>query len=336
MSALPTHEYHTTRESPLNIPVTTAGTQASASDAMVNRRWFCMNGRLGSKSLRFVQVGLRTDVLSTCLLLQPKQHGVTLNSRRTTRSTMTLQLRPLLLFWISTLLLVVVESVCGFIPNPTIIQRRHSTRLFATDDASPSDDDIPQRIYFDIEVADKPVGRLVFKLDTPSPLPLHTENLVKLCKGSNRGIDPKAHYVGCQFDYTQDYIEDGMGRYRWGHVLRGRGRNAVGRADQPLSDPENQQLHTHTCFGGQYYGSPYQEGEYPGVLLTVPVVGPGYGSSRITIVRVGESPREWGDRLLLNSGVVGRLEGEESLETLHAMARQRQGPPTVVASGVLE
>ena len=226
--------------------------------------------------------------------------------------------------------LLLVVPVQAFI-QAVVLAQRYNSRLFST----ASDDSISaDRIYFDIEVAGTPLGRLVFQLVNPSPLPLHTENLIKLAKGSNRGIDPKAHYVGCQFDYTQDYIEDGMGRYRWGHVCKGRGRNAVGRADQPLSDPENQARNTHSCFGGQYYGDKYKEGEYPGVLLTVPVVGPGYGSSRFSIVRVSESPREWGDRLLLNSGVVGRLE-EESLETLHAMARQRNGPPTIVAAGVL-
>ena len=223
---------------------------------------------------------------------------------------------------------LLLAAVQGFLQQGKPVQRR-DFRRFASDD-TPSD----TRIYFDIEAAGEPLGRLIFSLANPSPLPLHTENLVKLCKGSNRGIDPRAHYVGCEFDYTQDYIEDGQGRYRWGHVLKGRGRNAVGRADEPISDPENQRLHTHTCFGGQYYGLKVDENEYPGVLLTVPVVGPGRGSSRFSIVRVGESPREWGDRLLLNSGVVGRLE-EESLETLHAMARQRNGPPTVVAAGVL-
>jgi hypothetical protein len=229
-------------------------------------------------------------------------------------------------------LFILISSIEGFVQQKTSALRASSLILSSK---TSSDNTLENdRIYFDIEVAGQPVGRLIFSLSNPSPLPLHTENLIKLVKGTNRGIDPKAHYVGCQFDYTQDYIEDGMGRYRWGHVLRGRGRNAVGRAEQPLSDPENQSRNTHTCFGGQYYGDKYVQGEYPGVLLTVPVVGPGYGGSKFSIVRVGESPREWGDRLLLNSGVVGRLE-EESLETLHVMARQRNGPPTVVGCGVL-
>ena len=194
------------------------------------------------------------------------------------------------------------------------------------------------KVYFDIEVAGKDIGRLVFFLENPSPLPLHAENLIQLAKGSRRGIDPKAHYVGCEFDFNPSSIEDGMGRYRWGHQLRGRGRNAIGRADQPISDPENQLKHTHSCYGGQYYGMKYMADELddddPGVFLTVPVLGPGRGISKFSIVRVGESPMEWGERLLLNAGVIGRMD-PSSLEVLHRMARQQSGPPKVVAAGVL-
>jgi hypothetical protein len=194
-------------------------------------------------------------------------------------------------------------------------------------------------VYFDIEVAGKPIGRLVFHLTNPSPLPLNTENLIQLAKGSRRGIDPKAHYVGCEFDYSPSSVEDGMGRYRWGHQLRGRGRNAVGRPDQLIVDPKNQFKHTHSCFGGQYYGDRYAEEDLseddPGVVLTVPVEGPGRGSSKFSIVRVGESPQEWRERLLINTGVIGKMD-PSSLEVLYLMARQRMGPPTVVGAGVLE
>jgi hypothetical protein len=67
---------------------------------------------------------------------------------------------------------------------------------------------------------------------------------------------------------------------------------------------------------------------------SVPVAGPGRGSSKFSIVRVGESPQEWRELLLLNSGAVGRLD-PSSLEVLQTMARQRMGPPKVVGSGVL-
>lgn len=191
------------------------------------------------------------------------------------------------------------------------------------------------QIFFDIDVPGTSLGRLVFDLVDPSPLPLHTENLMKLCEGSRRGIDPLAHYVGCQFDYSPATIEDGSGRYRWGHILKGRGRNAIGRADELIVDKTNQLACTHACFGGQYYGVAYDaKDETHAVVLAVPVLGPGYGSSRFSIVRVAESPPEWRERLLLNLGVVGFL-NPSSYDTLRAMARQRLGPPTVVASGVV-
>jgi hypothetical protein len=221
--------------------------------------------------------------------------------------------------------------------NPDVVILQSSSSNTEND----TDMEVPGKIsassvYMDIEVANQPVGRLVFHLTNPSPLPLHAQNFVQLIKGSRRGIDPRAHYVGCQFDYSPASVEDGMGRYRWGHQLKGRGRNAVGRADQPISDPENQLACTHACYGGQYYGDLYTEIEGdPGVFLTVPVVGPGYGSSKFSIVRVGESPKEWKERLLINSGIIGRMD-PSSLDTLHTMARQRMGPPTLVACGVLE
>lgn len=193
-------------------------------------------------------------------------------------------------------------------------------------------------IYFDIEIQKIKVGRLIFHLANPSPLPLHAENLVQLAKGSRRGIDPKAHYVGCEFDFSPASIEDVLGRYRWGHQVRGRGRNTVGRPDQPIHDPVNQLKCTHSCFGGQYYGIKYDqsssfEGD-PDVFLTVPVTGPGHGSSKFSIIRVGESPAEWKERLLVNSGVVGKMD-PSCLDVLHMMARQREGPPMIVEAGIL-
>jgi len=195
-----------------------------------------------------------------------------------------------------------------------------------------------ETVYFDIQITGIDVGRLIFDLTIPSPLPRHAENLIRLARGDQRSMDPAAHYVGCKFDFGTDYIEDGKGWYRWSHVLRGRGRNAVGRADELISDPNSQLQCTHSVYGGQYYGDKYEERDDeddPGVLLTVQVAGPGRGSSRFSVVRVGESPPEWGERLLLNTGVIGRLR-PECLETVHYMARQDSGPPTIAAAGVLE
>jgi hypothetical protein len=239
-------------------------------------------------------------------------------------------------------------SAEGFLTAPSSFVRMHTrqrssvspTLFLAQSDNTQHPNAISaDRVYFDIAVQGQAIGRLVFCLSNPSPLPMHAENLVQLAQGSQRSIDPLAYYVGCEFDFSPATIQDGMGRYRWGHTLRGRGRNAVGRPDQALTDPVNQLAHTHTCFGGQYYGDVYDpdalsDGD-PGVLLTVPVLGPGRGSSKFSIVRVGESPREWGDRLLMNAGVIGKMD-PACLPVLLTMTQHQQGPPTIAAAGVLK
>ena len=222
-------------------------------------------------------------------------------------------------------------------------RRENTSRILAQVEGMDGDCDTDDRfvisadsIYFDIEVANKSVGRLVFHLTNPSSLPKHAENIIQLAKGSRRGLDPRAHYVGCEFDFSPATVEDGMGRYRWSHQLKGRGRNGIGRSNERISDPDSQARCCHSTFGGKYYGDLYTEIEDdPGVLLTVPVVGPGYGSSKFSIVRVKESPKEWKETLLLNSGVIGRLD-RSSLKVLQAMARQQIGPPTIVAGGIFD
>jgi hypothetical protein len=235
--------------------------------------------------------------------------------------------------------------------------------------------------YFDVRIDDNDnddnnIGRLVVQLTIPSFLPRHAENFVRLCRGDLVAVDPKATYVGCTFDDTTDYAEyyytdrtDGgtkvhrpNGRYRWSHVVRGRNRNAIGRATEPIVDAASVRQCTNAVFGGQYYGdvvdvdsnnaivdeesssslSPYINATTVrlGIVLAVSVAGAGYGSSRFALVRVGESPLEWRQRLLLNSGVIGRLVSGH--ETLHALARRDRrtasslSPPTIVAAGVLD
>ena len=237
------------------------------------------------------------------------------------------------------------------------------------------------KIYWDVaipssssDIGNAPLGRLTFQL-TPAThpnahLPLHTSNLITLASGQRRSIDPKATYVGCTFQYSPATIEDGSFRYRWGHVCDGYGRNGVQTTlisgklsgfDQPFADPERLKECTHKCFGGVYYGWRYEEildevssafkgkeEESVAVLLTVPIHGPGAGTSKFSIVRVSESPKEWGKRLLLNSAVVGYLDcnangiidgpgeyGLTSLDVLRLMARQRMGPPKIVNCGVI-
>lgn len=129
--------------------------------------------------------------------------------------------------------------------------------------------------------------------------------------------------------------------------------------DEPFSDMERVKECSHSCFGGVYYGQEYDEivnliaaqdggGDQVAVLLTVPIQGPGAGTSKFSMVRVSESPREWRERLLLNSAVVGYLDcganggfgegtmdGRTALQVLRAMAQQRMGPPKIVDCGVV-
>jgi hypothetical protein len=239
-----------------------------------------------------------------------------------------------------------------------------------------------------------PLGRLTFRLVPPSHphhLPLHASNLHSLASGMRRSVDPLATYVGCEFRHSPaSSVEDGSARYRWGHTCDGHGRNGIrtissagGGAsswDAPFSDPHRLKECSHGCFGGVYYGVSYGEmlGRLPSppssrsdddaastmavaVLLTVPIHGPGAGTSKFSIVRVGESPREWGERLLHSSAVLGYLDcvadgsfggGEDpggdtddddgtrevaggggpsitALGVLREMARQKMGPPKI-------
>lgn len=244
-----------------------------------------------------------------------------------------------------------------------------------------SSSDKYDKIYFDIGVKTQPnnqhgskilnVGRLWFNLtptNHPHHLPLHISNLCSLAASKRKAIDPKATYVGCAFQFSPTTIDDGSFRYRWGHSCDGYGRNGIQASlasgqitdwDEPFSDPERIKECAHDSFGGKYYGWRYDEisnllsmeegggNDTAAILLTVPIHGPGAGTSKFSIVRVSESPREWGERLLLNSAVVGFLDcpanggfgddtddGRNSLQVLRAMAQQKIGVPTIVGCGI--
>lgn len=253
------------------------------------------------------------------------------------------------------------------------------TKLRSTNNVDSSNDerDVNTKVYFDIAIPtpakEIPLGRLTFRLTPPSHpyhLPLHTSNLISLASGLRKSIDRKATYEGCMFQYSPSTIDDGSFRYRWGHVCDGYGRNGIQTTlasgaqtswDEPFSDRERLKEVAQSCFGGVYYGQRYDEiveilqhdGQDAAILLTVPIQGPGAGTSKFSIVRVSESPGEWRERLLLNSAVVGYLDCNAdgrfgaiptdddnaespptSLEVLRAMARQRMGPPKIIKCGV--
>ena len=250
----------------------------------------------------------------------------------------------LVLFFLAT-------GATGFSTTPWQVKERHSidakyeysssSIALASSSEESSDNNNSATIYLDLEVAGEAIGRLTFQIPNVQLLPRHTENILKLCSQERSSIDPRCKYVGCEFQHSPQFVE-GFAQYRWGHTLKGRGRNAVGPAEERITDPENMKKCTHSVYGGQYYGLNYGDdiprqevdGKDVSVVLTVPLVGPGRGSTDLSIVRVGESPPEWKERLLLNSAVLGWMDAS-SVETLHTMARQTSGPPKVVGSGVL-
>jgi hypothetical protein len=193
----------------------------------------------------------------------------------------------------------------------------------------------PVRFYFDMAVENEPIGRLEFHIPDPNNLlPLHTENLVKLCTQERRSIDPLCHYINCFFQYSPTFIQ-GLPQYRWSHTLKGRGRNSVGRPEERILEPDRLRECSHSIFGGTYYGLLYENIPKEAVVLTVPTSGPGRGSTSLSLVRVAESPPEWKERLLVNSAVLGWLDPACN-NVLELMARQTRGPPQVVGSGILE
>ena len=190
-------------------------------------------------------------------------------------------------------------------------------------------------IFIDVTIPNRDEAdplRLTFHIPIPNLLPQHAENIIALAAQSRRSIDSRCHYVGCTFRHSPQFVE-GFPQYRWAHVLDGRGINAIGRGQERIEEKGMTSCRVTVQGSGDYYGTPYDP-KHP-VVLTVPLVGPGRGSTSFSIVRVGDSPQEWGERLLINSAVVGWLD-DASKEALTQLASQTDGPPTVVDSGILE
>lgn len=187
------------------------------------------------------------------------------------------------------------------------------------------------RVYLDVAVGARPLGRLVFALDAGSPLTATVANVRLLCSGEKTSLDASLTFLGCAFEHSPSYVEGAQ--YKWSHVLKGNGRNAVGRPRDRLDERAALARCTHSCFGGCYYGMELPSEGAPASVLTVPVAGPGSGYTRIAIVRVRDSPPQWREQLLLNSAVLGALQ-PESEPVLLEMARA-EAPPVVVGCGVL-
>jgi len=169
-----------------------------------------------------------------------------------------------------------------------------------------------KRAFMDLEIEGQPAGRLTFNL-RPDLCPKTVANFLALCTGANAGVDPKLTYKGCSFEpysgkYT--YTCKGNGKHVYGGVGKFVERDA-------MSATRNG---TPGAGGGVYYGEPVDLTEDErSVVLVVPISGPGFGSSRFAVVRVGESPGSLKQRLLTNTMVIGRCVDETSWETLRLM-----------------
>jgi len=192
-------------------------------------------------------------------------------------------------------------------------------------------------IYFDIGVGGTPLGRLQFALAPAEILPHTVENMRSLTAGERCSIDPKLTYTGCAFAWSPSYLAGPQ--YKFAHVCDGRGKRAIAAAD----DGQALSRCAVRAFGGATYyglrlcpdGDDTEEASTgtttsAGTVLTMPVVGPGRGKSRFSIVRVAASPPAWKERLLINAAVVGSLISGEKVVEAMSMATS---PPVVLASG---
>ena len=82
-----------------------------------------------------------------------------------------------------------------------------------------------------------------------------------------------------------------------------------------------------------YYGEEvYLDLDPDATVVCVPVAGPGYGGSRLAIVRVGDSPASLRQRILTNQMVLGRV--TRGRDILFDMI-QAERPVEIVGGGVL-
>jgi cyclophilin family peptidyl-prolyl cis-trans isomerase len=205
---------------------------------------------------------------------------------------------------------------------PAALARRRASRRAGRGSAPTTR--AQQTCYMDIEIQGEPAGRLTF-LMRPDLCPKTVENFVRLCKGSDVGVDPKLTYQGCAF-------EPYSGKYTY--TCKGRGKHVFGAGKfverDAMSATRNE---TPGVGGGTYYGEPVDLlKDERSVVLTIPISGPGFGASRFAVVRVGESPGSLKQRLLANTMVIGRCVDDASAETLRLMT-VADGAATIAACG---
>ena len=205
------------------------------------------------------------------------------------------------------------------------------------------------RIYFDVLTLSSPrargsaafkgspLGRLVFRLSGAALLPQHSANVRMLCTGLRIqcGISlcvatcvvPRPSEVGertgCAYSYSWCRFEPGAPKTR-GHqaVLRGKGRNAVGRSDSLISDDKSlSRCERPLVGGGAYYGVELDSDDAAtDTVLAVPVRGAGKGTSRLSFLTgLAGAPEATRRRLLLDQAVIGVADGGETAEAMHAL-----------------
>jgi len=182
------------------------------------------------------------------------------------------------------------------------------------------------RIYFDVLTLSSPrargsaafkgspLGRLVFRLSGAALLPQHSANVRMLCTGER---------TGCAYSYSWCRFEPGAPKTR-GHqaVLRGKGRNAVGRSDSLISDDKSlSRCERPLVGGGAYYGVELDSDDAAtDTVLAVPVRGAGKGTSRLSFLTgLAGAPEATRRRLLLDQAVIGVADGGETAEAMHAL-----------------
>jgi hypothetical protein len=187
------------------------------------------------------------------------------------------------------------------------------------------------RVFLDVASGKDALGRLEFELGAASLLPAHTENVRMLCTGER---------VGCAYRYLGCFWEAGGAfaagpRYGYAAELKGRGRNAYGAASALIADDDA--LAACARAGGAYHGLAVAD-DATATLLTVPVRGPGRGSTRLRVVRLGAAPPAARAALLRDSAVLGVLApaGEATLDAMAAAAGGAKAKrPRVVGCGEL-
>jgi len=185
------------------------------------------------------------------------------------------------------------------------------------------------RIYFDaIRIASrkasgggafvgKPLGRLVFRLAGAELLPKHSANARMLCTGERTGC--AYSYSWCAFEPGPSELKEHM------FVLKGKGRNAVGRSDELIADEPALRACAHELEGGgSYHGIEVRPGDaHTDTVLAVPVRGPGKGTSRLAIITgLAGAPPATRRGLLSGHAIIGVLErpvGEGGHETAAVM-----------------